>query len=110
MFSYLTPAAIDATLADLAAVCARRSVLLLTYVDPGALNAATQWAAAVRGAGEPFRTALDPADARAFFAARGLTLREDESTRAAALRLGVGGAERIPGFYRLATLELGEGG
>jgi cyclopropane-fatty-acyl-phospholipid synthase len=41
-----------------------------------------------------------PADARAFFAARGLTLQTDESTTDAALRLSVAGAEAIPDIYR----------
>jgi O-methyltransferase involved in polyketide biosynthesis len=44
--------------------------------------------------------------AQAFFAARKLTLRHDESTTAAAVRLGIASAQSIPNFYRLATLEV----
>jgi hypothetical protein len=58
----------------------------------------------VQDAGEPFVRGLDPADARAFFAARGLTLAGDELTTDAARRLAVDGAEAIPDIYRLATL------
>ncbi len=106
VFSYLTPPAIDATLTALRAACGPRSLLLLTYLDRLALAEPSAWTAAVRDAGEPFRTTLDPSEAAAFFGARDLALRGDESTRDAALRLGVAGAERIPGFYRLATLAL----
>jgi hypothetical protein len=60
----------------------------------------------VHDVGEPFRTGLDPTEAPAFFAARNLALREDESTADAAGRLGARYARAIPGFYRLATLEV----
>lgn len=109
VFSYLSPAAIDATLAALAELCERGSRIVLTYVDQRALGdgdrAAQPWMAAVRDVAEPFRTGLLPSRAAEFFAARGLRLCSDESTREAAERLGVKGAERIPGFYRLAALE-----
>ncbi len=39
VFSYLTPEAIDLTLADLVALCAAESSILLTYVDQRALEA-----------------------------------------------------------------------
>ncbi len=110
VFSYLTPEAIDVTLAALVAACAPASRILLTYVDERCLDAsgaqAGAWLTAVHDAGEPFQTGLDPACAAAFFAARKLTLCDDESTTQAARRLGVAQAHTIPDIYRLATLEV----
>ncbi len=60
--------------------------------------------------GEPFRTGLHPAAARAFFAERELILHDDEATSEAAHRLGVARADSIPSLYRLATLEVRPGG
>jgi methyltransferase (TIGR00027 family) len=111
VFSYLTPEAIDLTLAALVQLCAPGSQILLTYVDQRSLDGQgarpQAWFSAVRDVGEPFRTGLDPTEAPAFFAARDLALREDESTAEAARRLGAANAHAIPGFYRLATLEVG---
>jgi methyltransferase (TIGR00027 family) len=110
VFSYLTPAAIDLTLAALLEVCAPDSLIFLTYVDQRSLNGhspgSQAWVTAVRDVGEPFRTGLDPSEAPAFFAARNLTLRDDESTAEIAHRLGIADADTIPGFYRLASLEV----
>jgi methyltransferase (TIGR00027 family) len=108
VFSYLTPEAIDVTLAALVELCAPDSQIVLTYVDQRAIDGhsarSQAWFTAVSDVGEPFRTGLHPSQAPAFFAARGLGLRSDESTADAAQRLGVGNAHTIPGFYRLATL------
>jgi methyltransferase (TIGR00027 family) len=113
VFSYLTVEAIDRTLAALVHACAPGSLLILTYVERRALErsrAGSQpWVAAVSDVGEPFRTGLDPAEARAFFDARSLRLRADESTAQAAVRLGVRDAHTIPGFYRIAVLEVQNG-
>jgi len=110
VFSYLSAEAIDATLAALVSACAPGSVVILTYVYERALEQpSTQphaWLSAVSDVGEPFRTGLHPDHAREFFAARGLSLRSDESTTQAARGLGAGDAQRIPGFYRLAALEV----
>jgi methyltransferase (TIGR00027 family) len=110
VFSYLTPEAIDATLATLVEVCAPGSQILLTYVDQRFLDTASQqagaWFTAVHNAGEPFQTGLDPSQAPAFFAERNLTLQGDESTTQAACRLGVPKAYTIPDMYRLATLQI----
>jgi methyltransferase (TIGR00027 family) len=110
VFSYLTPEAIDATLSALVELCGSGSRILITYVDQLALDAPSSypqaWLTVVRDVGEPFRTGLDPSHAQAFFAQRKLSLRHDESTTEAALRLGVEGAQSIPDFYRLATLEV----
>lgn len=110
VFSYLSPAAIDATLAGIVAAGAPGSVLILTYVDQRAIERpqgeGREWIAAVGGVGEPFQTGLAPAQASEFFKARGLALLEDESSAQAALRLGVRGADGVPSFYRLARLEV----
>ncbi|EUA03183.1 methyltransferase, TIGR00027 family protein [Mycobacterium kansasii 824] len=45
---YLTARAIDATLADLATVCAPGSRLLVDYIDAGVATATTRWASARR--------------------------------------------------------------
>jgi methyltransferase (TIGR00027 family) len=109
VFSYLTPEAIDATLAALLEVCAPGSQILLTYVDQRFLDTSSPhpqaWVTAVNDAGEPFQTGIDPIHSEAFFAARKLTLESDESTTQAARRLGVPHAHTIPDMYRLATLE-----
>lgn len=110
VFSYLTPEAIDATLAALVEVCAPRSQILLTYVEQRFLETAGPqagaWFTAVHDAGEPFQTGLDPIQAPAFFTARNLALLNDESTTQAARRLGVPKAHTIPDMYRLATLQI----
>lgn len=109
VFSYLSPAAIDRTLAAIVAVSATGSRVVLTYVDERALGAAGEgesWIAAVRDVAEPFRTGLAPERAAAFFAERGLRLLSDETTTDAARRLGVKDADGIPAFYRLAALEV----
>lgn len=112
VYSYLTPEAIDVTLAALVQLCSPGSQILLTYVDQRILedpdSPPRAWLAAVRDAGEPFRTGLDPGEAAAFFAARNLLLTDDESTTEAAQRLGAEKARSIPGFYRIATLEVGD--
>jgi methyltransferase (TIGR00027 family) len=110
VFSYLTPEAIDLTLAALVELCKPGSRVLLTYVDQHALETPgsqpSPWLTAVRDVGEPFQTGLDPNQASAFFAERQLTLSHDESTAQAARRLGIANARSIPDFYRLATLEV----
>jgi methyltransferase (TIGR00027 family) len=110
VFSYLTIEAIDATLQWAVKACAAGSRLILTYVDEAALGPSERpppWIAAVDHAGEPFITGLDPSFAAEFFAQRGLRLLSDESTRDSAERLAPAAAPRIPGFYRVALLEVG---
>ena len=109
VFSYLTIDAIDATLRWVVETCAPRSRLILTYVDEAALRPAGErpaWVTAVVDAGEPFITGLDPAKAADFFAARGLDLRDDRSTRDWAESLAPAAAATIPDFYRVAVLEI----
>lgn len=108
VFSYLTVEAIDTTLASMTAACGPGSRLVLTYIDQAALDAPPEaWIDAVVEAGEPFVTGLAPHEAPAFFAARGLTLRSDVSTReAAAAHLPAREVARIPPIYRVAELSL----
>lgn len=110
VFSYLSLAAIDTTLAGIVAAGAPASALILTYVDQRAIERpqgeGREWIAAVGGVGEPFQTGLVPEQAAEFFKARGFALLEDESTAQAARRLGVRGAHGVPSFYRLARLEV----
>jgi methyltransferase (TIGR00027 family) len=111
VFSYLTTDAIDATLRWVVETCAAGSRLILTYVDAAALRSAEQaspWIAAVEQAGEPFITGLDPPEAAGFFAARGLHLVADKSTREWARILAPHDASKIPDVYRVAVLDVGE--
>jgi methyltransferase (TIGR00027 family) len=81
--SYLSAAAVDATLRRLATLAAPRSELIFTYLDhatleghselPGAQTAI----AAVRLAGEPFRFGFDPAELPAYLDHRGFELLDD---------------------------------
>jgi methyltransferase (TIGR00027 family) len=109
VFSYLTIKAIDATLGWCVRACPPGSRLILTYLDERAIERkgdTPAWIAAVEDSGEPFITGLDPADAPAFFAERGLELLTDESTRESAVRLRPDEADKMPGFYRVALLEV----
>jgi methyltransferase (TIGR00027 family) len=109
VFSYLTIDAIDATLGWCVSACPPGSRVILTYLDQEAIERKGErsaWIAAVEDAGEPFITGLDPADAPRFFAERGLALLWDESTRESAERLLPDKADAIPGFYRVAGLEV----
>jgi methyltransferase (TIGR00027 family) len=113
VFSYLTTEAIDATLGWCVRACPAGSRLVLTYLDQAAIGPRDEtpaWIAAVEDAGEPFITGLDPARAAEFFADRRLALVTDESTRDGAERLLPERAEEIPGFYRVALLEVASAG
>ena len=113
VFSYLTIAAIDKTLRWIVYACAAGSRLILTYVDEAALrpdDRRAAWIAAVEQAGEPFVTGLDPSAATDFFALRGLHLLADNSTREMAERLAPSAARTIPGFYRVAVLDVAAAG
>ncbi|MBO0880667.1 MAG: SAM-dependent methyltransferase [Mycobacterium sp.] len=66
--TYLTRSAIEATLTDLATICAPGSDLVLDYVDTDVITGRTRFAGARRAAGlaarrgEPFRTGFTPID------------------------------------------------
>ena len=107
VLGYLEPEAIDATLGWIAATGARGSRVVFTYIDESAVSLDAwdeSWVQAVGRAGEPFRTALDPAGLSDFLAARGLRLLSDESTAEAAARYGLR-PRRMPRFYRVALAE-----
>jgi methyltransferase (TIGR00027 family) len=85
--NYLTPEAIDSTLAvihDLGH--AGSSILIVTYVDiraladPSPFPEAGRWVRAVAKAGEPWTFGLHPDEVPDFFTQRGFELRSDVST------------------------------
>jgi methyltransferase (TIGR00027 family) len=109
VFSYLTMEAIDATLGWCVEACPPGSRLILTYLDERAIETKGEtaaWIAAVEEAAEPFITGLEPTRAPAFFAERGFELLDDESTRDSAARLRPAEVDEMPGFYRVALLEV----
>jgi methyltransferase (TIGR00027 family) len=113
VFSYLTEEGIDRTLAAVLEICPPGSILVLTYVDQRALepqsaHSSSAWMTAVGDAGEPFITGLSPQRAPSFFATRGFELINDESTAQAAQSLPIDQAQKIPDFYRLATLRVSQ--
>jgi methyltransferase (TIGR00027 family) len=79
---YLTRGAIDATLADLAGLCAPGGRLVLDYISAGVVAASTPWKSADRIArmvaqrGEPYRSDFTEADLNATLAGHGFELRE----------------------------------
>jgi methyltransferase (TIGR00027 family) len=108
--NYLSAAAVDATLRELARVLCDGSWLVLTYVDAAALSAAwpfpeaARWRGRVAAAGESFTFGLDPAQAPAFLRDRGFTAIDHVSTAQAAGRFTRAG-RREPGsaLYRVVT-------
>lgn len=106
VLSYLTPEAVDATLAWVRGAGGPGSKLIFTYVDlahfgPGAKGGKeVPWSKAVAKVGEPFRYGLDPATLEAFMAKRGLKLTWDLSTADAL------GSDKAPSFYRIACTEV----
>jgi methyltransferase (TIGR00027 family) len=109
--SYLTPEAVDGTLRWVAATGAPGSRLALTYVHRGLIDGSVEfpdsgpWVDSVRRAGEPFVFGFDPATLPADVAPLGLRVVEDLSTTGALKRLGMA-TTRVPGFYRVALLEV----
>lgn len=109
--SYLTPAAVDATLRWVVSGGAPGSRLALTYVHRGLIDGSVEfpgsgpWVDSVRRAGEPFVFGFDPASLPADVAPLGLRVVEDLSTTGALERLGMP-TTRVPGFYRVALLEV----
>ncbi|GGM09600.1 class I SAM-dependent methyltransferase [Dactylosporangium sucinum] len=112
--NYLTATAVDATLRALAGLLAPGSRLVFTYVDRAVLDGtaahagADGWRRAVGRYGEPWTFGLDPAELAAYLAERGLSLRDDRSTRDAAERYlaPLGRDEPTAAFYRVAVAEV----
>jgi O-methyltransferase involved in polyketide biosynthesis len=79
---YLTKTAIDATLGDLAQLCAPGSRLIVDYIRAGVVDAQTQWKSANRVArmvarrGEPYRSDFTQAGFGAMLRAHGFEPRE----------------------------------
>jgi len=111
VLSYLTPEAVDATLAWITASGAPGSRLVYTYVDVALLEAdgdgQPPWSKQVAAVGEPFRYGLDPAKMDEFLGARGLRPIWDESTAdALSGETRIKGGAEAPSFYRVAEAEV----
>ena len=102
VISYLTPDAVDSTVAWFSEECAPGSRLVFTYVDisrfgsGGSAGDKVPWGDDVAKVGEPFKFGFDPAALPAYMSERGLDLDWDRSTAE-----GPGGA-KAPAFYRVA--------
>jgi methyltransferase (TIGR00027 family) len=115
---YLTSEAVDATLSVIAALGKHGGVLVVTYVDAGALSVpspfpeARRWVRAVARAGEPWIFGLRPRQADRFFAERGFRLRRDVSTFDASHDDSVMGGRRLNGsaLYRVAVVDVATSG
>ncbi|CPW95226.1 S-adenosyl-L-methionine-dependent methyltransferase yktD [Mycobacteroides abscessus] len=85
--AYLTREALDATLADLASLCAPGSRLVFDYLDTNVVAGgstslrARLWTQAAARFGEPYLTGLTAADADALLAAHGFTCEAHLTTR-----------------------------
>jgi methyltransferase (TIGR00027 family) len=111
VLSYLTPEAVDQTLAWITGSGAPGSRLVFTYVDVALLEDGSDgeppWSAQVARVGEPFRYGLDPAKMPQFLGERGLSPIWDLSTAEALAREPqVKGGEGAPSFYRVAEAEV----
>jgi len=108
--NYLSPEAVDRTLATIKELAAPGSWVLFTYVHRGALDGSThfaeakRWTRSVARAGEPWTFGLEPARLAAFLDARGLTLEWECSTAEAGRRYfpPVGRSEHASELYRVA--------
>lgn len=76
---YLTPPAIDASLAALRALSSPGSVLVFTYIEQRGLKGEKVLSRLVASLGEPFKFGWEPQALPAFMHARGFTMRSDES-------------------------------
>jgi len=112
--NYLTPAAVDQTLAAVRglAATAAGSLLVFTYVDRAVLAGdrsrfpeARRWVEGVRRRGEPWRFGLAPSEVAAFLARRGFGLIGDVSAAEAGERYfqPLGRRERGSALYHVVT-------
>jgi methyltransferase (TIGR00027 family) len=114
--NYLTPAAVDATLAAIAGASVS-GMLVFTYVHAGALDGSVRFAGAERWMrnvarlGEPWTFGLLPEQVPAFLRERGLRLVSDESTADVRERLRPDEArlEGASALYRVAVARFGRG-
>lgn len=109
--NYLTPSAVDATLAAIRRSMSKRSSLIFTYVHEDALRPdsntfpeAARWRQQVSRRGEPWIFGLRPAELPAFLAARGFEVVTDQSTADAGARYfePMGRRNRASGLYHVA--------
>jgi methyltransferase (TIGR00027 family) len=114
--NYLTPSAVDDTLAAIRRLTCPGSVLLFTYVvraaldpDPVAFPEAKRWMAAVRKRDEPWVFGLEPSSLQGFLRDRGFALVDDASTAEAARRYFPqrGRRERGSALYHVARATVG---
>jgi methyltransferase (TIGR00027 family) len=91
--NYLSPEAVDTTLAAIHQFASLGSTLIFTYVDQAALDLgaaafpeAARWIDGVTRRGEPWTFGLQPADLASYLADRGFTLVSDLSTAQAGER------------------------
>jgi methyltransferase (TIGR00027 family) len=112
--NYLTAAAVDTTIRQLAAIAGSDSRLIFTYVDRRALDGTggftgvDEWLASVCDVGEPWTFGFVPAELAGYLAERDLTLLLDLSAREAADRYltPLGRHDRAASFYRIAAAEI----
>ena len=108
--SYLTPAAVDATVRWTSDVAGPGSELVLTYVNRELIERtrefphADAWVRSVERAGEPFVFGFTPDELVQYLAVRGWTLVDDLATPEALALYGLSAA-RVPSFYRIARAE-----
>lgn len=100
---YLTAAAIDKTLSDLAALCASGSRLVVDYIDADVTTPNPRWKSAgrvtrfVARRGEPYRSGFTTASLDALFAVHGFKVREHVSVPALLERYDSEGVRRLAG-------------
>jgi methyltransferase (TIGR00027 family) len=91
--NYLSPGAVDTTLAAIRQLASLGSTLIFTYVDRAALDVgvatfpeAARWVSGVTRRGEPWTFGLEPATLASYLGNRGFTLVSDLSTAEAGER------------------------
>lgn len=112
---YLTRDAIDATLADLAGLCAPGSRVVLDHIAAGVVSAGTPWKSAnritrmVARRGEPYRSDFSEADLTATLAEHGFELRDHATVPALLRRYDPSRASRLADddWLAVATAERG---
>ena len=108
--SYLTAAAVDATIRCLARLAALRSRLVFTYLDDATLTGRSESSGArttiatVRHVGEPFRFGFDPAELPGYLGQRGFKLLDDLTSVDLAARYlrPLGRRDTATRFYHVA--------
>lgn len=105
--SYLSPAAVDATVRWARDVAGPNSQLMLTYVHRGLIEGTQQfphagaWVRSVQRAGEPFVFGFNPCELPEYLTDRGWQLTDDLSTPEALVEYGLP-PTGVPSFYRVA--------